>query len=181
MSGHSKWQNIRFRKELVDKKRGKIFSKISRLISVTAREKGGDPETNPKLRMAIEKAKELNMPKDNIERAIKRGTGQLEGAKMEEILYEAYGPAGVALIIEGITDNKNRTLAEIKHILSRFGGKLAESGSVRYLFEKKGEDWVPKYPLEITDEKTKEQLEKLFEALDENDDVQEIYSNLKSL
>lgn len=178
MSGHSKWKNVKYRKEMVDKKRGKIFSKISRLISVAAKEKGGDPETNPKLKLSIEKAKELNMPKENIERAIKRGTGQLAGAKIEEVFYEAYGPAGVALIIEGISDNKNRTLAEIKHILSRFNGKLADSGSVRYLFDKKGEDWLAKYPLEV-DQKTKEQLEKLFEALDENEDIQEIYSNLK--
>jgi len=179
MSGHSKWSSIKHRKAITDAKRGKIFSKLSRLISIAAKEKGGDPESNPKLRMAIEKARQMNMPKDNIERAVKRGTGQLEGVKMEEIIYEAYGPAGVALIIEGITDNKNRTLSEIKHTLGRFNGKLAEAGSVKYLFDKKGEDWIPKYPLEITDKQTKKQLEKLFEALDENDDVQEIYSNLK--
>ena len=134
---------------------------------------------NPKLRMAIEKAKKINMPKDNIERAIKRGSGQSEGVNIEEVLYEAYGSSGIALIIKGITDNKNRTVAEIKSILNKFNGKLAEPGSVQYLFDKKNEDWIPKYPLEITDEKTKKQLEKLFEALDENDDVQEIYSNLK--
>jgi YebC/PmpR family DNA-binding regulatory protein len=179
MSGHSRWSNIKHRKEASDAKRGKIFSKISRLISVAAKEKGSDPETNPKLRMAIEQARQFNMPKDNIERAIKRGTGQLEGANMEEVLYEAYGPAGVALIIEGITDNKNRTLAEVRHILNKFGGKLAESGSVRYMFDKKGNEWIPKYPIEIIDQKTKEQLEKLFETLDDNDDIQEIYSNLK--
>jgi len=178
MSGHSHWAGIKHKKSITDAKRGKIFSKISRLISMAAKEKGGDPETNPKLKLAIEKAREANMPKDNVEKAIKRGTGQLEGAKMEEVIYEAYGPAGLALIIEGITDNKNRTLAEIKHILNRFGGKLTEAGSVKYLFDRKGEDWQPKYPLEV-DQKTKEQLEKLFEALDENEDIQEIYSNLK--
>ena len=178
MSGHSHSKTIKHRKDAVDAKRGKIFSKISRLINVAAKEKGGDPETNPKLKLAMEKAREANMPKDNVEKAIKRGTGQLEGVKMEEFNYEAYGPAGVALIIEGITDNKNRTLAEIKHTLSRFGGKLANSGSVKYLFDKKGDDWLAKYPLEI-DLKTKERSEKLFEALDENEDIQEIYSNLK--
>lgn len=178
MSGHSKWSTIKHKKATTDARRGKVFSKISRLISVAAKEKGGDPETNPKLKLAIEKAKGANMPKDNIEKAIKRGTGQLEGVKMEEFIYEAYGPAGVALIIEGITDNKNRTLAEIKYILNRFSGKLANSGSVKYLFDKKGDDWLAKYPLEI-DLKTKGQVEKLFEALDENEDVQEIYSNLK--
>jgi len=178
MSGHSHSKTIKHKKDAIDAKRGKIFSKISHLISVAAKEKGGDPETNPKLKLAIERAREANIPKENIERAIKRGTGELAGAKMEEFTYEAYGPAGAALIIEGITDNKNRTLAEIKNILSRFGGKLADSGSVRYLFDKKNEDWLPKYPLEV-EQKTKEQLNKLFEALDENEDVQEIYSNLK--
>jgi len=178
MSGHSHFSSIKHKKKVTDAKKGKIASKMARLITIAAKEKGGDPETNSKLRMAIEKAKEFNVPKENIEKAIKRGTGQLQGAKMEEFTYEAYGPAGVALIIEGITDNKNRTLAEIKHILSRFGGKLADSGSVRYLFDKKNDDWLPKYPLEV-ELKTKEQLNKLFEALDENEDVQEIYSNLK--
>jgi len=180
MSGHSHWHNIKFKKELTDKKRGKTLSKISRLITVAAKEKGADPETNPKLKLAIEKAKEVNMPKDNIEKAIKRSSEQTEGSQIEEILYEAYGPGGVALIIEGITDNKNRTIAEIRHILTKFGGKLAESGSVRYMFDKKGPDWLPKYPMEIADDKTKKQLENLFEALDENDDIQEIYSNLKN-
>lgn len=179
MSGHSHWSSIKHKKGATDIKRGKIFSKISRLISVAAREKGGDPESNPRLRVAIDKAREANMPKDNIERAIKKGTGQVEGVKMEEIFYEAYGPAGIALIIEGITDNKNRALSEIKHTLSSFDGKMAEIGSVKYLFDKEGVEWIPKYPIEIDNEKTKSQLEKLFNALDENDDVQEIYSNLK--
>lgn len=178
MSGHSKWSKIKHDKKITDSRRGKSFDKISRLISVAAKEKGSDLETNPKLRMAVEKAKSINMPKDNIERAIKRGSGKLEEANIEEVLYEAYGPSGTALIIKGITDNKNRTVAEIKNILNKFNGKLAEPGSVQYLFDKKNEDWVPKYPLEITDEKTIKQLEKLFEALDENDDVQEVYSNL---
>lgn len=179
MSGHSKWSNIKHKKETVDKKRGKVFSKMSRLISVAAKEKGSDPDSNSKLRLAIEKAKKFNMPKDNIERAIKRGTGQIKGVKMEEIAYEAYGPSGIALIIELITDNRNRTIAEIKHILTKSGGKLAETGSVKYLFDKNNEEWIPKYPLEITDQKSKDQLNKLFESLDENEDVQEIYSNLK--
>ncbi|MBU1176831.1 MAG: YebC/PmpR family DNA-binding transcriptional regulator [Patescibacteria group bacterium] len=179
MSGHSHWSSIKHKKGATDVKRGKIFSKISRLISIAAREKGGDLESNPRLRVAINKAKEANMPKDNIERAIKKGSGQIEGVKMEEIFYEAYGPSGIALIIEVITDNKNRALSEIKHTLSRFDGKMAETGSVKYLFDKEAEKWIPKYPIEITDEKTKSQLEKLFDALDENDDVQEIYSNLK--
>ncbi|MBU1291938.1 YebC/PmpR family DNA-binding transcriptional regulator [Patescibacteria group bacterium] len=178
MSGHSHFSTIKHKKAAADAKRGKVFSKISRLISVAAKEKGGDPSSNPRLRVAIETAQKANMPKDKIEHAIKRGAGQLDGAVMEEITYEAYGPAGIALIIEGITDNKNRTLSEIKSILNKFGGKLAEIGSVKYMFERQGSEWVSKYPME-TDPKTKEQLEKLFEALDDNDDIQEIYSNLK--
>jgi YebC/PmpR family DNA-binding regulatory protein len=178
MSGHSKWSKVKHIKAVTDVKKGKIFSKLARMISVAAKEKGGDPETNPKLRLAIERAKEFNMPKENIERAIKRGLGKTEGITFEEFTYEAYGPNGIALIIEGITDNKNRTLSEIKHILTNYGGKLAEAGSVKYLFEKKNNEWLPKYPIQITDEKTKQQLDKLFEALDENDDVNEIYSNL---
>ena len=179
MSGHSHWSSIKHKKGTADAKRGKVFSKLSRLISVAAREKGSDPEMNPRLRMAIDNARKENMPKDNIERAIKKGAGGAEGEKIEEIIYEAYGPSGIAIIIETITDNKNRTIAEIRHILKQFGGKLAEGGSVLYLFDKKENEWEPKYPLEITDQKIIGQVEKLFEALDENDDVQEIYSNLK--
>ncbi len=178
MSGHSKWQNIKHRKESVDKKREKIFSKISRLISVAAKKGGADPEMNPELRQAVEKAKELNVPKDNIERAIKKGSGQIEGEQIEEVIYEAYGSNGIAVIIKCITDNRNRTLSEIKHILSNFEGKMAQAGSVSYMFNKKGENWVAKYTTEA-DQETKAKIEKLFEALDENDDVQEIYSNLK--
>ncbi|MFC1700824.1 YebC/PmpR family DNA-binding transcriptional regulator [Patescibacteria group bacterium] len=180
MSGHSHWSTIKHKKGTMDAKRGKIFSKISRLISIAAKEKGGDPDSNPQLRMAIEKAREANMPKDNIIKAIKKGTGELEGDKIEQIIYEAYGPSGIAIIIEGITDNKNRTLSEIKHILSIFGGKLAQVGSVKYMFDYQNGKWISKYPFEITDEKSRKQIVKLFEALDENDDIQEIYSNLKS-
>lgn len=177
MSGHSHWAGIKHKKELTDKKRGKIFSKVAKMIAVAAR-KGGDPEMNPALRLAIEQAKSVNMPKENIERAIKKGTGEDKTGLLEEVTYEAYGPNGTPLIIETITDNRNRTLAEIKCILNNFNSKLAETGSVRYLFDKKGEDWVPKYSIEVTDEKLKEQLIKLFEALDEQDDVKEIYSNV---
>ena len=179
MSGHSKWSNIKHRKGTMDQKRGKVFSKISRLITIAAKEKGSDPETNPKLRLAVEKAKEVNMPKDNIDRAIKKGSGQSDGAQMEEVIYEAYGPSGIALIIEGITDNKNRTVAELKHTFSKHGAKMAEAGSVKYLFDQKDGEWIPKYSIEISGVKEKQQLEKLFEAIDELDDVQEIYSNLK--
>lgn len=177
MSGHSKWSKVKHQKAITDARKGKIFSKMAKMIAVAARN-GGDPEINPSLRLAIEQAKSVNMPNDNIERAIKKGTGEDKIGQLEETTYEAYGPNGTPLIIETITDNRNRTLAEIKHILSSFNGKLAESGSVKYLFDKKGEEWIPKYSTEITDQKLKEQLEKLFEALDENEDVKEIYSNV---
>lgn len=143
MSGHSKWAQIKHKKAATDAKKGTIFSKIARLIIVAAKEKGGDPATNAKLRMAIEKAREAGLPKDNIERAIERGTGGKEGETLEEVLYEAYGPGGVALLIQGVTDSKNRTTNEIKHILSEHGGKLAAQGSVEWMFEKKGVVEIP--------------------------------------
>lgn len=178
MSGHSHFSSIKHKKDAEDKKRGRVFSKISKMITLAAK-KSGDQETNIQLRAAIEKAKKANMPKDNIEKSIKRGSGGVEGKKLEEFTYEAYGPNGTALIIEGITDNKNRTLSEVKNILNQHNAKLAEIGSVRYLFLKKNGNWTAKFPLLISDEKTKQQLDKLFEALDENEDIGEIYSNLK--
>ncbi|PJE57648.1 MAG: YebC/PmpR family DNA-binding transcriptional regulator [Candidatus Portnoybacteria bacterium CG10_big_fil_rev_8_21_14_0_10_38_18] len=177
MSGHSHWAGIKHKKELTDKKRGQIFSKMAKMIEIAAR-KGGDAEMNPGLRLVIEKARLVNMPNDNIERAIKKGTGENREGQLEEITYEAYGPNGTPLIIEVITDNKNRALSEIKHILNTYGGKLAESGSVRYLFERMEGEWKPKYSVDVADENLKQQLEKLFDALDENDDVNEIYSNV---
>ncbi len=242
MSGHSKWSQIKHKKAITDAKKGKVFSKIARMISVAAREGGGDPSANYKLRMIIDKAKTVNMPGDNVDRAIKKGTGGLEGVKMEEFTYEAYGPGGIALIIEGITDNKNRTLSEIKHLLSSQSGKFAETGSVSFLFQKKGIvivnkeesefnkesleltaidagaedlkwqdenileittkpedlekiktalkqtdiviessslDWVPMTAISVEDEKTKGQVERLMEVLDERDDVNELYSNYR--
>ncbi len=181
MSGHSHWSSIKHKKGTADAKKSKVFSKLSKEIAVAAR-RGGDVNFNPKLRTAIEKAKEFDMPADNIERAVKRGTGELEGAKLEEVIFEAYGPGGIALVIEGITDNKNRSLGEIKQILAKHEGKIVGEGGVRWMFdrvEKEGKlEWVPKYETEVS-EKDKEAAEKLFEALDENDTVQEIYSNLK--
>ncbi len=137
MSGHSHARTILHKKTLEDQKRGMVFSKLARMISVAVRE-GADPGTNPKLRQALDEARSFNMPKDNIERAIKKGSGELDGANLEAITYEAYGPGGIALIIEGITDNKNRTLAELRQILQKYGGKLAEAGSVKWMFERKG-------------------------------------------
>lgn len=185
MSGHSHAKTILHKKQITDAKRGKIFSKLSREISIAAREKGADPETNSALRMVIEKAREFNMPKENIERAIKKGTGELKGDALENIIFEAYGPGGIAIIIEGITDNKNRALSEIKQILNQNGGKLVGVGGVSWMFERKVNkeeasslEWIAKQDIEVS-EKDKETCQKLFEALDENDSVQEIYSNLK--
>jgi len=138
MSGHSHAKTILHKKQISDAKRGKVFSKLSRLISVTARQ-GVNPETNSKLRQVLEEAKKFHLPKENIERALKKGTGELEDeAQLEEFIFEAYGPGGIALIIEGITDNKNRALGEIKQILNQNKGKFADSGSVKWLFERKG-------------------------------------------
>lgn len=241
MSGHSHAKTIKHQKGLADAKRSAAFSKSAKELEIAAKG-GGDPLFNSKLRMAIEKAKEVNMPADNIERAIKRGTGELEGGKLEEVSFEAYGPGNVAIIIEGITDNRNRTLGEVKQILNQHNGKLVGEGAIRWMFERKGViiidlklqtinlkhddlelivieagaedirwhddildvytkpeelekvrksleekkikiessslDWVEKESVSA-DEAIKEACEKLFEALDENDSVQEIYSNLK--
>jgi len=240
MSGHSHWSKIKHKKGATDVQRGKIFSKMAQLIAIAAKDGGGDPDMNPKLRIAIMRAKEVNLPKDNIERAIKKGSGELEGAQLQELALEGFGPAGIAIIIEGITDNKNRSLSEIKQVLSKHNGKLAGEGSVKWLFERRGiitidqqngqdkedvelkaieagaenfnwyedsleihtkiddlevvkinlenqkikiEDaslgWIAKEEVEVK-EKDKETINKLFEALDDTEFAQEIYSNLKN-
>jgi YebC/PmpR family DNA-binding regulatory protein len=138
MSGHSKWANIKFRKERQDAKKGKIFTKIIKEITIAARSGGGDPETNPRLRAAMQNAKSNNMPMKNVENAIMKGTGELPGVVYEEVTYEGYGPNGVAMYIECTTDNKNRTVSEIRHLLSKYGGNLGESGCVAWMFEKRG-------------------------------------------
>ena len=138
MSGHSKWHSIKHKKGALDAKRGKLFTKFIKELTVAARTGGGDPDANARLRKAISDAKAGNMPNDTIDRAIRRGTGAEEGVNYEEITYEGYGPGGVALLIEAVTDNRNRTVAEIRHIFSKQGGNLGESGSVGWLFEKKG-------------------------------------------
>ncbi len=137
MSGHSKWANIQHRKGRQDKKRGKLFSKLIREVTVAAKY-GSDPSANPRLRAAIDKAKSQSMPKENIDRAISRGSGEEEGFNFEEVTYEGYGPGGAAILIECMTDNRNRTVAEVRHALSKFGGNLGSDGSVSYLFEKVG-------------------------------------------
>lgn len=239
MSGHSKWSQIKHKKAITDVKKGKVFSKLVRLISVAARAKGKDPEANPNLRTLIEKARSINMPIENVERAIAKGAGELEGSQIEEFTIEAYGPGGSALLIEGTTDNNNRSISELKFLLSEHDGKLANPGSVLWLFERYGlttiktsatkkdeleltaidsgaqdikwpdeetmeiytkpeelekvknilseknlkvDDsslvWVPKNETQIEDQKAKERLEKLFEALDDNEDVNEVYTNV---
>ncbi len=138
MAGHSKWAQIKHKKAHTDLKRGKVFSRIVKEIAVAARLGGGDPVGNPRLRLAIEKAKEVNMPQDNIKRAVMKGTGELPGVSYEEVSYEGYGPAGVALLIEVLTDNRNRTVGEIRHVLSKNGGSMGETGCVSWIFDKRG-------------------------------------------
>lgn len=138
MSGHSKWATTKRKKAAIDAKRGKIFTKISKEITVAAKLGGGDPEGNPRLRTAVEKAKSVSMPADNIKRAIQKGTGELPGVSYEEVTFEGYGPNGVAIMIEAMTDNRNRTVSEIRHILSKLGGNLGENGCVSWMFHKKG-------------------------------------------
>ena len=144
MSGHSKWSTIKRKKGVADAKRGKIFTPIIKEITIAARSGGGDESANPRLRQAIAKAKSANMPADNIKRAIKKGTGELPGVSYEEAVYEGYGPAGVAIIMEILTDNKKRTVAEIRHLMSKYGGNLGENGSVAWMFDKKGQIVVEK-------------------------------------
>ncbi len=143
MSGHSKWATTKRAKAVTDAKRSSVFTRLAHGITIAAREKGGNIDTNFSLRMAVEKARAANMPKENIERAIKRGTGELAGEQIEEVLYEGYGPEGVALLIETLTNNRNRTVSEIKHILSKYGGSLGTSGSVAWMFAKKGVVGIP--------------------------------------
>lgn len=238
MAGHSKWAQIKHKKAHTDAKRGKVFTKIVKEIAVAAKLGGGDPAGNPRLRTAIESAKEVNMPHDNIKKAIMKGTGELPGIVYEEYIYEGYGPSGVAVMIEVMTDNKNRTVPEIRHIMSKSGGSLGETGCVSWLFDKKGyilvdksrasEDAVMALALEagaedmkndpgednfeiitdpedfsavksaiektsipiesaditmlpknyvVLDEKGAEQMLRLMEALEDHDDVQNVYAN----
>ena len=236
MSGHSKWATIKRKKATIDAKRGKLFTKLIKEITIAARQSGGDIDGNPRLRLAVDNAKAANMPMDNIERAIKKATGELEGVNYLELNYEGYGPGGVAIYIESLTDNKNRSVAEIRHSLSKYGGSLGESGSVAWMFDRKGvitvpiqnkseddimeiiidagaddlqtEDdfyeittdiesfeavrkaliendikienaslqWIAKNTVKVTGE-TAEKLMKLIDNLEDNDDVQNVYTN----
>ena len=138
MSGHSKWSTIKHKKAVTDARRGKLFTRLAREVTIAAREGGGDPDVNFNLRLAMDKAKSANMPKDNIERAIKRGTGELKGEELVEVTYEGYAPNGVALLVQVLTDNKNRTVADIRRVLTRQGGTMADAGAVAWQFDRKG-------------------------------------------
>ncbi|HPZ16829.1 MAG TPA: YebC/PmpR family DNA-binding transcriptional regulator [Fervidobacterium sp.] len=180
MSGHNKWANIKHRKAAQDAKKSQVFTKLIREIIVAAREGGGDPNTNPRLRTVLEKAREANMSRETIERSIKKGTGELEGERYEEITYEAYAPGGVALYILALTDNKNRTAQELRHILSKNGGTLAESGSVAWLFERKGVIEIPAEKIPDMDEFMLLAIDAGAEDIEEGDPVL-VYTSPESL
>ena len=188
MSGHSKWSTIKRKKGAADAKRGIIFTRLSKDITVAARALGGNPDMNPTLRLAIKKAKAANMPVSNIDRAIKKGTGDLPGIKYEDSIYECYGPFGVAILLEVLTDNKNRTVSEIKNILSKNDGNLGESGCVNWMFEKKGtisisksniseENVLDLLELNIEDLQTEDEYYIITTAAESFDDISEIIEN----
>jgi YebC/PmpR family DNA-binding regulatory protein len=175
MSGHSKWHSIKHKKGALDAKRGKIFTKIIREMSIAARIGGGDPITNPRLRTAVEKAKSVNMPADNIKRAILKGTGELDGTSYEEIVLEGYGPGGVAILVEGTSDNRNRTVSEIRHAFTKHGGNLGTVGSVSYMFKPRG--YIAVAAAKIDEEKLMEiALEAGADDIQTSSDLHEIYT-----
>jgi len=177
MAGHSKWANIKHKKEKEDARRGKLFTKLSRQISVAAREGGPDPAANARLRLAIEKARAVNMPMENIERAIKRGTGELEGANYEELIYEGYGPGGVAIMLEIMTDNRNRTASEVRHLFSRYGGNLGETGCVAWMFERRGLITIDRRSVQDEDALLLAAAEAGADDVKSNDDQFEVYTD----
>jgi YebC/PmpR family DNA-binding regulatory protein len=179
MSGHSKWSTIKHKKAAADAKRGKLFTRLTKEITIAAREKGGDEEFNPRLRLAIEKAKEANMPKENIERAVKRGTGELEGQELVELLYEGYAPHGVGVLVEVVTDNRNRAVAELRHALTKNGGSMAEAGAVSWQFSRKGYISI-KGAVEDEDELFLVAADAGAEDVDFGDERAEIYTSLES-
>ena len=189
MSGHSKWHTIKHKKGAADAKRGKLFTRLIKEITVAAREGGGDPDANARLRNAISDAKSANMPNDTIDRAVKRGTGDLEGVDYEEIVYEGYGPNGVAMLIETMTDNRNRTVAELRHLFSKNGGNLGESGSVAWMFdrrgyivvdkEKKSEEELFEIAIEAGAEDVKEDGDN-FEIFTSQEDFEQVRETVKS-
>ncbi len=175
MSGHSKWAQIKRQKGATDAKKSKIFGRLSQVISLSAR-KGGDPVMNPTLRDAIVKAKAANMPSENIQKAIRKGTGEEKGVVLEEVLFEVFGPGGCAILIEGITDSKNRALGEIRHILNKHELQLVGAGSCLWAFERTADGFNPKHMVEIS-KRDQEKLKNLFEELDELEDIQDITTN----
>lgn len=176
MSGHYKWAQIKRDKAVNDSKRSKVFSKISKAISAAAKQGGGDPDSNPTLRLALEKAREARMPKDNIDRAIAKGTGGgSDSNDFVDVIYEGYGPSGEAFYIKGLTDNRNRTVAEIRGIFSRYGGSLGGAGSTAYIFAADPEN--PAFTIEVNDMALAEKLTKMLEELEDHDDVQDVYVN----
>jgi len=179
MSGHSKWSKVKYQKAVKDPKRAKAFSKLTALITVVARD-GGKIESNSKLKMAVDKAKEFGMPKENIERAISRGSGEMDdGKKLDEVFYEAYGPGGSALLIQAITDNKNRTLAELRHLLQEHDAKMADNGSVRWMFKESGKITLPKKFW--SDDISLEAIENGAEEIKEEDEEIIIYTNPQNI
>ena len=179
MSGHSKWATTRRKKAVIDAKRGKMFTKLIKEITIAAREGGGDAEGNPRLRLAIDNAKAANMPQDNIERAVKKATGELEGQSFHELIYEGYGPGGIAVMVEVATDNKNRTVAEVRHLFSKSGGSLGETGSVAWMFDRKGVILLPKKE-KTEDEVMEVILDEGAEDLHTEDDYFEVQTPLES-
>lgn len=177
MSGHSKWHNIKRKKSAEDQKRSKLFSKTSRLISVAAREGGGDPDANPALRLAMQKAKEARMPKENVERAIKKGTGELEGDNYQEVVYEGYGPLGGAFLLNCLSDNPNRTVSEVRNIFSQYGGNLGEKGSTAYIFDSQTK--APSFTIDIESEEKAKKVDEIIDELEDHDDIQGVYHNYK--
>jgi len=170
MSGHSKWSTIKHKKAATDAKRGKLFTKLIKEVTVSARLGGGDPGTNPRLRLAIDKSRGANMPKDTIERAIKKGTGDLDGVNYEDIVYEGYGPGGVALILEVLTDNRNRSVAEIRYVFGKGGGNLGETGCVGWMFDKRGQIVVERAKVSDVDELQLMAIEAGADDIDDSDD-----------
>lgn len=173
MSGHSKWSTIKRKKAVTDAKKGQSFTKVSRLLTLAVRGGGKDPDSNSALRLALLKAKDVNMPKAVIDRAIERGTST-EGTLLEQIILEGYGPEGVAILVEAVTDNRNRTVSEVRNVFSRFGGSLGEAGCASFIFVDREN---PSYTVPVVEGKREKVLD-LMQALDDLDDVQEIYSNL---
>ena len=178
MSGHSKWHSIRHKKAIVDAKRGKIFTKLIKEVTVAARLGGGDLEANSRLRTAVQAAKNANMPQDNIKRAIKKGTGELPGISYESVIYEGYGPGGVAVFVECLTDNKNRTVADIRHLFAKHGGNLGETGSVNWMFDRKGYISIPK-DAASEDDLLEIVLEAGAEDLQTEGDNYEVYTSIE--